>query len=94
MRGHAHRACSAGVYVVHRYRDSAYGLTMVACNVALYGRQQSAPIRFVALACTAACFLISLASVLRRRHTHSTELADLRSPLRGDRSAEAAREAV
>ena len=85
---------AAGVLVVHRHRDSAYGLTLVWANVALYGRQESAPIRMVALACTAAAFLISLVSVLRRRHVHGTELADMRQPLRGERSAEAAREAV
>ena len=84
----------AGVVVVHRHRDSAYGLTLVWANVALYGRQQATPIRATALACTAASFLIALVSVLRRRHTHATELAEMRQPLRGERAAEGQREAV
>ena len=52
--------------MVHRYKDSAYGLTLIWAFVAIYGRQQATPIRVVALSCTAVTFMFSLASVLRR----------------------------
>ena len=75
--------------MVHRYKDSAYGLTLIWALVAVYGRQHSAPMRIVALSCTAVTFMFSLASVLRRRQNHNTELADMRAPLNRDRLSEA-----
>ena len=88
--GASHWVCArAGAFVVHRYKDSAYGLTLIWAFVAVYGRQHSATMRIVALSCTAVTFMFSLASVLRRRQTHHTELADMRTPLNRDRLSEA-----
>ena len=66
---------------MHRYRDSAYGLTLVWAFVAVYGKQQAGAIRVTALVCIAVSFMMSLLSILRRRHVPPNELPDMRQPL-------------
>lgn len=73
----------AGVLIVHRYRDSAYGLTLVWSFVAVYGKQRagSGAVRITALVCVAVSFMASLLTVLRRRHPQQSELTEIRQPL-------------
>ena len=66
--------------MVHKYRDSAYGLTLVWAFVAVYGKQRGA-VRITALVCVAVSFMMSLLSILRRRHVQPTELPEMRQPL-------------
>ena len=72
----------AGMVVVHKYRDSAYGLTLMWAFVAVYGKQLSNAVRITALVCVAVSFMMSLLTVLRRRHhVQATELPEMRQPL-------------
>ena len=78
-----HETCvGAGVLVVHKYRDSAYGLTLVWAFVAVYDKQQSGAVRITALVCVAVSFMMSFMTILRRRHVQQpNELTDMRQPL-------------
>lgn len=72
----------AGVGVVQRFRDSAYGLTLVWACVATYGEQRSALIRVVCLVCICLNTLVAIFSMLRRKTpAATTELSDVRQPL-------------
>lgn len=68
--------------MVHKYRDSAYGLTLMWAFVAVYGKQRTSSVRITALICVAVSFMMSLLTVLRRRHhAPATELPEMRQPL-------------
>ena len=71
--------------VVHKYRDSAYGLTLMWAFVAVYGKQRSSAVRITGLVCVAVSFMMSLLTVLRRRqHVQGTEMVgrdEMRQPL-------------
>ncbi|KAK9812246.1 hypothetical protein WJX73_007119 [Symbiochloris irregularis] len=72
----------AGLVIVHKYRDSAYGLTLMWAFVAVYGNQRSPSVRITALVCLAVSFMVSLLTVLRRKHhVQAGERSDMRQPL-------------
>lgn len=76
------RSSVAGIAIVQRHRDSAYGLTLVWALVAIYGEQRSALLRVVCLVCICGSTLAAIFSMLRRKSPAAqTELSDVRQPL-------------
>ena len=82
-------AAAAGLYVLLRHRDSAFGLTLVWALVAVFEQSQSATVRHTAVAGIAALLLGCLASVLPRRPAAPAEAAawEERQPLRSENNA-------
>ena len=73
---------NAGVVIIHKYRDSAYGLTLMWAFVAVYGKQRSPSVRITALVCLAMSFMVSLLTVLRRKHQSQIgDSTEMRQPL-------------
>lgn len=75
-----------GATVVHKERDSAYGLTLVWAFMAVFGKQNSGLVKAASLVCLATMCLLSIFSVLRRKRSLSSDNlnSEFRQPLTYD----------